>query len=218
LRKGGPGNRGKGGRGAAMTEAEWLTSNEPLAMLAHLGRRLGVRKQRLLACACARLAWDSLGPAGRAAVEFAERLADGRVGERRWLAVWRAANKAWLRAPEEGREAAALAESTVLETVQEALSRGLVGRRSPGFRQGALVRELYGNPFRPVAADDAWRRPAMQAFARRVYREREFTALPIFADALEDAGCAAAAVLEHFRGPGRHFRGCWALDLVLGKE
>jgi hypothetical protein len=200
-----------------MTEAEWLTSNEPLAMLAFLGKRLVVRKQRLLACACARLVWSTLGPASRAAVEFAERLADGPVGEKRWLAVWMRANKAWLRAPPEQREAAGLAESTVLETVQEALSRGLVGRRSPGRRQGALVRELYGNPFRNIVVDAGCRQPRTLAFARRLYQDRELTALPIFADALEDAGCSCVEVLEHFRGPGPHYRGCWALDLVLGK-
>jgi hypothetical protein len=200
-----------------MTETEWLTSREPLAMLAYLGKRLVVRKQRLLGCACARLVWPYLGPASRAAVEFAERLADGPVRDKRWAEVWTRANKAWLRATPEQRDAAGLAEATVLETVQEAISRGLVGRRSPGRREGNLVRELYGNPFRTVAVDAALRRPGMQTFARRIYRERAFDALPIFADALEDAGCDCVELLEHFRGPGPHFRGCWALDLVLGR-
>ncbi len=41
--------------------------------------------------------------------------------------------------------------------------------------------------------------------------------LGVLADALEDAGCTDAELLGHLRGPGPHVRGCWALDLVLGK-
>ena len=58
----------------------------------------------------------------------------------------------------------------------------------------------------------------MPALARRVYDERAFHDLPILADALEDAGCADAALLEHCRGPAPHVRGCWVVDLILGKE
>jgi len=42
--------------------------------------------------------------------------------------------------------------------------------------------------------------------------------MPILADALEDAGCTDAAILEHCRGPGPHVRGCWVVDLILGKS
>jgi hypothetical protein len=40
----------------------------------------------------------------------------------------------------------------------------------------------------------------------------------ILADALEEAGCTDAAILSHLRGPGPHVRGCWVVDLLLGKE
>jgi hypothetical protein len=42
--------------------------------------------------------------------------------------------------------------------------------------------------------------------------------MPILADALEDAGCDNADILQHCRGAGEHVRGCWVVDLVLGKE
>ena len=42
--------------------------------------------------------------------------------------------------------------------------------------------------------------------------------LALLADALEDAGCDSAEVLGHLRGPGPHVRGCWALDLCLGRD
>ena len=50
-----------------------------------------------------------------------------------------------------------------------------------------------------------------------IYQERAFERLPILADALEEAGCDDPDILSHLRGPGPHVRGCWALDLVLGK-
>jgi hypothetical protein len=47
---------------------------------------------------------------------------------------------------------------------------------------------------------------------------RSFDRPPLLADALKDAACTNAELLRHLRRPGPHFRGCWALDLVLAKE
>jgi hypothetical protein len=82
----------------------------------------------------------------------------------------------------------------------------------------ALLRDIFGNPFRPVAFDKAWRTGTAVALARQMYDAREFSAMPILADALQDAGCENADVLGHCRGPGPHVRGCWVVDLVLGKS
>ena len=57
----------------------------------------------------------------------------------------------------------------------------------------------------------------MVSLAHQVYESREFGAMPILADALQDAGCGNADVLDHCRGSGPHVRGCWVVDLVLGK-
>jgi hypothetical protein len=54
--------------------------------------------------------------------------------------------------------------------------------------------------------------------ASHIYDSRAFDRLPILADALEEAGCKDAEILAHCRGPGPHVRGCWVVDLVLGKE
>ncbi|HYH68698.1 MAG TPA: hypothetical protein VD866_28655 [Urbifossiella sp.] len=81
-----------------------------------------------------------------------------------------------------------------------------------------LALELIGpNPFRPVAFDPIWRTEAVVGLARGMYEARDFGPMPVLADALEDAGCADADVLAHCRGPGPHVRGCWVVDLVLGK-
>jgi hypothetical protein len=82
-----------------------------------------------------------------------------------------------------------------------------------------LYREIVGNPFRDSECADEWRTDTVLAVARRAYDAREFAALPILADALQDAGCDSADLLNHLRDPhAEHVRGCWALDLVLGKE
>jgi hypothetical protein len=81
-----------------------------------------------------------------------------------------------------------------------------------------LLRDIFGNPFRPTAFSRSWRTATAVALARRMYESRDFSAMPILADALEDAGCDSADVLDHCRGPGPHVRGCHVVDLLLGKK
>ena len=78
--------------------------------------------------------------------------------------------------------------------------------------------EHFGDPRGPVARDPSWLTETVLALAQGIYVERAFDRLPILADALEDAGCDNADVLGHCRGPGPHVRGCWVIDLLLGKE
>jgi hypothetical protein len=81
-----------------------------------------------------------------------------------------------------------------------------------------LARDIFGNPFWPVTLDPAWLTPTAVALARTAYDDRAFDRLPILADALEEAGCTDAAILDHCRSPGPHIRGCWVVDLILGKQ
>jgi hypothetical protein len=85
-------------------------------------------------------------------------------------------------------------------------------------QQCHLLRDILGNPFRAVTFDPAWRTETAVALARQMYESRDFGAMPILADALQDAGCTSDDILAHCRGPGPHARGCWVVDLVLGKE
>jgi hypothetical protein len=78
------------------------------------------------------------------------------------------------------------------------------------------LHDIFGNPFRAVTLDPNGLTPTVVALAQ-MYESRDFSAMPILADALQDAGCEDAAILGHCRGPGPHVRGCWAVDLVLGK-
>jgi hypothetical protein len=83
--------------------------------------------------------------------------------------------------------------------------------------QATLIRDIFGNPFRPVTFSPAWRTDAVLTLARQMYDSRDFSAMPILADALQDAGCDNEDILNHCRSDGPHVRGCWVADLVLGK-
>jgi hypothetical protein len=82
-----------------------------------------------------------------------------------------------------------------------------------------LLRDVLGNPFRPAGFDPGWRTDTAVSLAAGMYDGRDFGAMPILADALQDAGCEDEQVLTHCRGPHQvHVRGCWVVDLVLGRE
>jgi hypothetical protein len=90
-----------------------------------------------------------------------------------------------------------------------------------------LVRDLFGNPFRPVTVSPAWRAwdgGAVVRLAQAAYEGRRLPAglldsarLAVMADALEEAGCGDADLLGHLRSGGGHMRGCHVLDALLGK-
>jgi hypothetical protein len=87
-----------------------------------------------------------------------------------------------------------------------------------------MIRDIFGNPFRPMAINLAWITPAVSNPATAANKNRDLPPgtlqadrLAILADALEGAGCTDKAILDHLRRPGVHVRGCWALDAVLGK-
>ncbi|WP_082843222.1 hypothetical protein [Gemmata sp. SH-PL17] len=82
----------------------------------------------------------------------------------------------------------------------------------------SVIRDIFGNPFRPVVFSASWRTDTVVSLAQQMYESRDFGAMPILADALQDAGCNNDDILTHCRTPGEHVRGCWVVDLVLGKE
>jgi hypothetical protein len=224
-----------------MTEAEWLACADPRPMLKARRGGLSLRKLRLFACACARRI-RALIPENRyrRLVEAAEAFADGalsaddlraalhhavygkRFRGRKAVygtpAVYAACWTANTRAPVIERSAAEAAQA-----VGDAAARSRSSRRWKEARAGehaaqaVMLRCVAGNPFRPVAIDPAWLTSDVVALARGIYEERAFDRLPILADALQDAGCDNADVLDHCRGPGPHVRGCWVVDLILGQ-
>jgi hypothetical protein len=91
--------------------------------------------------------------------------------------------------------------------------------------QCVLLRDIFGNPFRPVSVEHSWLTPTVAALAQATYLDRHLPSghldvqlLAVLADALEDAGCTDQAILNHLRTLGPHVRGCWAVDLALARE
>ncbi len=81
-----------------------------------------------------------------------------------------------------------------------------------------LLRDIFGNPFRPVVLDPSWRTEAVVALAEGIYAGRAFERMPVLADALEDAGCSHEDVLSHCRGDSPHVKGCWVVDLLTNRK
>jgi hypothetical protein len=91
--------------------------------------------------------------------------------------------------------------------------------------RAGLLRDVFGNPFRRLPRVTGWRTPDVLSLAQAAYDERilpsgelDTTRLCVLADALEEAGCTDADLLAHLRSSGPHVRGCWVVDLLLGKE
>ncbi len=209
-----------------MTEDQWRTSTDPVAMLAYLRGRVTERKQRLFACACVRRHWEALTDVrSRWAVEVAERYAEGMATEVERFDAWDDA----CAVADDSRlvQAAVLAiesddvyafEGIVHSVVHLTLSRAQEGAEQAA--QCALLRCLFGpHPFarppRVLDAFRAWDDRVVPRLARTLYEEHAFDQLGVLADALEEAGCADRDLLEHLRGPGPHARGCFALDSCL---
>jgi hypothetical protein len=217
-----------------MTEQDWLSYSAPEPMFAFLGEKATLRKMRLFAVACCRRVWHLIRDERSChAVEIAERFADGRANRRERKAaelgaksarfegrVTSADNAAMFAVCHSSREGAwmNIAGDTATQAAWAMSPNGEAPDAAEYAAQAAIVRELYGNPFRPCHLDSSGRSPAVVQMARTIYEDRRFEFLPFLADALEEAGCTDASILNHCREPGEHVRGCWLLDLILGKE
>ena len=205
-----------------MTEEQWDTEKNPFFLLAALLGMEGLsRKRRLAICGCCRVQLGSNLAKYGSWIEVAERCADGLI------------------APEEREaiRAEILDRHSLARDTQQLFSTAFLADASNGNLRGAirlfvgshraadraltvchLFRDIFGNPFRPVAFDPAWRTEHTVGMAAKMYDDRDFAAMPILADALEEAGCDSADILSHCREPGVHVRGCWVVDHLLGKS
>jgi hypothetical protein len=222
-----------------MTEQEWLTWDDPGRMLQFLEGKASDRKLRLFAVACCRRIWPIMpDEAARNAVEVAERLAEGMTtnvdrraaalaavaieGGRGIPALCAVASRAFHAAERASTNAAyRFAASRRLHlqgginhsNYQAAFTQEFNKERVP---QAAVLRCIVGNPFRSIHR--SLLSQTVAKLARMIYNERAFDRLPILADALEESGCTNPEILQHCRTQGEHVRGCWVVDLVLGKE
>ena len=228
-----------------MIEAEWQSATNVHTLLQFLRDRPGdyvkptERKRRLFRCACGRRCLRYLPTEWHLkTIEEAERFADGLVS---WKRLAEAETKAHYAPTAPGY----VHNVVVAETVRSMVAQ-LVGDHDDVWdsmfgtadyaceavggcpskpsdeeqrAQCDIARDIFGNPFRLVAFAPEWRTDTALVLARQMYEAREFSAAPILADALQDAGCDSDDILNHLRDTtATHVRGCWALDLVLGRE
>ena len=227
-----------------MTEGEWLACTDPTEMMYVSGEqgRLTERRDRYFSCACCRRIWHLLpDEASRTAVRVAEQYLDGlasvelldtasRAAEMHGGSAANAAASAAFPTRELGNNgidvAAHAADAVVYADPRfipggadrdSAVRAGLAERSA----QADLLRDIFGNPFRPVPRVDptvlTWNAGTVVQLAQAIYEDRAFDRLPILADALEEAGCSDQNILVHCRSEGPHVRGCWVVDLLLGK-
>jgi hypothetical protein len=234
----------------AMTESEWLACEDPTKMLLFIRghrtmrKRVKQRKQRLFAVACClRLRPLLDDERSRRCIEVVEGFADARATAEELRVAETEAREIWLKAAADDTAFACLqlcakevdglhVSTTTISAVFERQKREanepfdpLDDRRSGACpseerAQCVLIREIFGNPFRPVTIAPAWchwQDGTLPKLAQAIYEERAFDRLPILADALEEAGCTNANILNHCRQPGEHVRGCWVVDAILGK-
>jgi hypothetical protein len=223
-----------------MDERGWLGRADPQKMLESLRGKASDRKLRLFAVACCRMMWAQLRDQPiRRLVEQAERFADGmatadelraaRSAAEGVLEGWRTVG-APLERPFHTHAALVVADVPIDplrlcgpgSVTAMSVYRARAARRAG---QRAMLRDILGNPFRPVTLDPSWLTPDVLSLAQAAYENRTLpagtldpTRLALLADALTDAGCTDENILGHLRGEGPHVRGCFAVDLVLGRE
>lgn len=231
-----------------MTEREWGDCEDVAAMLTFIAGKVSPRKLRLFAVACCQTVWPILVDArSRQAVRVAARVADGEASEWERRQAHAAARQAYIDADDPSGERnngvtagllAALAAACTLSAYRTAsdvaqvaqlaararsLMETVRGKLPPGGspqerrRQAGVLRDIV-TPFEPPALRPQWATPIVRAIAEGAYAGRDWQALPILADALEDEGCDDLKALAHLRGPGPHARGCWVLDALLDRK
>jgi len=219
-----------------MTEEEWLTSRDIHTLVEFQYSQKRSRQLRLFGCGCCRYfgAWNRVERMKQALIR-AERFADGELSEST-MEKW--SREAWA-AFQEARTAKTISpEAEMYLAIRDVTMPSRYSGYTDAWRGFwihatefeldskdeaisillALLRDIFGNPFRPVTFDPAWRTDTSAALAKGMYESRDFSAMPILADALQDAGCGNEEVLNHCRDEKQvHVRGCWVVDLVLGK-
>ena len=223
-----------------MTESEWVKCRDLTKMMRVVDPRQFDRKLRLFAVACCRRVEELLrDDDAKRLLVLTEKVADDAAELESLRPLWAevpfyphaegAVKQAvaldcasWQASADCYRRAAQDAETATADTIagegagaaQEKYER----RGRERLAQFALLRDVVSNPFRPVAFSAEWRTDTAIAIARQMYESRDFSTMPILADALQDAGCDNDDILNHCRQPGEHVRGCWVVDLVLDKE
>lgn len=226
-----------------MEEKEWLDCTKPTPMMNFMRRKSSERKWRLFACGCCRLVWRKLPAICHRLVESLEGYADKTIqssdlitifnrysphqvaisslpgGDQAALAV-NVLGTEWKRTNVSELQRCYWIEFTA-RSVAESLAKEITWDEARCL-EADLLRDIFGpQAFRSIAIEHdllTWNNGTVRKLAQTIYAERCFQDMPILGDALEESGCSNQDILNHCRKPGFHARGCWVVDLLLGKQ
>ena len=228
-----------------MTEAEWSICTDPTTMLASILPIASDRKLRLFAVACCRRTSNDLlveSKSCRDAVDVGELFADDLATLKNFdrahgACVHFAGSFAFSHAPAVAsyanlKEIVVQVPGMITGAIIELIEENCADPETEAFWRGkipversaqaALLRDIFhDHVFSPPAIEHAWlawNHDTIPKLAQGIYHDCQFDRLPVLADALEEAGCTNTDILNHCRGEGLHFRGCWVVDLILGKQ
>jgi hypothetical protein len=85
-------------------------------------------------------------------------------------------------------------------------------------QQRRIFRDIFGSSLRDVNRDLSWVQPTVLHFAKSMYEDLALDRMPQLAVILKDANCNNEDILKHCLTPGPHVLGCWAIDLILGRD
>jgi hypothetical protein len=191
-----------------------------MSIVATLRGAASSRQLRLFVCAVCRRNWARLGSSTcRDAVLVAERYADGLAREDELAAATHAT--AFTREGDRACDRPSDLANWAVQADDLMFTAALIATaRDPVEQvwQAGVLRDIFGNPFGLVSLNASAPPAFVKSLAKDVYEERRFEDLPILADAFEEAGCTDSDLLAHCRQPGPHVRGCWVVDLILGKR
>jgi hypothetical protein len=225
-----------------MADQVGMTYDEIDAIVASIRAKSSPRKMRLFVCACFRPFWSfvtcqeqffpewfrALDRWVPAALLASESYADGAISKKELRAAAQGGdtgstygktggphNVAWYMCRSDAEE--------VLRTLASILAVCNEGKLSFPLRSTiqAIRIDLFHVKDETIQSLDpewlTWKHGTVPKLAQTIYDDRRFDLLPILADALQEAGCTNADILLHCHSPGPHVRGCWVVDLLLGK-
>lgn len=211
-----------------MTEAEWNVCNDPHVIIEYQRYVATERKMRLFVAAACR---KKLSAKDHVLLSLLEQLAEGTADSRKIASRRKPQNLSkghflTNRFATNYSSHALLSLNpyqAAIEATWYTTSGGPPKSRcstdsQPALHNCNLLRDIFGNPFCPISIEAAGLTATVTQLAETIYQDRSFGSMPILADALENAGCTNADILNHCRQPGEHVRGCWVIDLLTGRK
>jgi hypothetical protein len=192
--------------------AAWPNANSVHNLLLQIKSR---RKLKLFALACCRSIEDSLpDPRCRRVLAIAEKCIDGLATMPEWESAYEDSKLAMDGFQQMLNEKGMVGPETHCAAAHAADTLIAIGHSE----MCQHTNEIFAQSIRQIVCNPEWRTSATVSLAQFMYESRDFSRMPILKNALRDSGCSRVDILDHCQSESLHVKGCWVLELVLGKE